>query len=525
MAVLKLRPYQEECLQSIHNHYTGGVNRQLVHLPTAAGKTVIFSNLIRELDRKTLVIAHTCELLDQAREKIQMICPGLDVGIVKAGRREYDCPVVVCSIQSARQPETLIRLKDLGFTLCIYDECHRAGAQSPRHVLSTLGFTETSDNLLVGFSATPFRSDSKGLGEVFEKIVYHKSVKELIEEGYLCKPRGVRITNDLDLSAVATVEGDFVSTSLAKVMDTPQMNELIVNTYVQQAGDRKTVCFGVTIAHSIHLANEFKRRGITAEAIHGETPVDERKAIQERFRAGDIAVLTNCTVLTEGWDCPEVDCVLIAKPTQSAGLFQQMAGRGLRLYPNKKDCLILDFGSKSHSLCSMGVLVGDAEKEHVGKKQCDEGKSSEFARSLPLTLNKKLRSAVLECDLFGDSFSWSKDGCSFTLKGAGGRMLKIYPTADGRFSVMFFSGVGYQTIAEAIPFEYAFACAEDFARSNRGLFVFSDLDAAWRQRPITDKQKTLFRSNGYKSGIDDLTRGQAATIISSGVLNRKAARR
>lgn len=523
MMGLTLRLYQNECLEAIHNHYRQGINRQLIHLPTAAGKTVIFANLIRQLNRKTLVLAHTCELLEQASDKIRMICPGLDVGIVKAGSKEYDRQIVVSSIQSARQSETLEKLQQQNFRCCVYDEAHRAAALTSREVLSCLGFLKTPGNLLVGFSATPFRNDNKGLGEVFEKVVYHKSIKDLIAMGYLCKPRGISIKSDLDLSAVSCFNGDFIATSLASVMDTPELRDLVVNSFVDYAKNRKTVCFAVTIAHAKNLADTFKSYGIASEAIHGETPPDERAMLLDRFKNGCISVLTNCQILTEGWDCPEVDCVLVAKPTQSKGLFIQMAGRGLRPYPNKKDCLILDFGSKSHSLCSTATLVLDTDE--VGLNQNVEGRMCEFAKSLPLSINKKLRAAIVEFDLLGDDFTWIQEGYSFSLKAIGDKVLKIFQTAEGKFCVMFFSGNSHQTIASDIPFEYAFSCAEEFAKTNRSLFVVSDLEASWRTLSITDKQKELFRSYGFRAGIEDLSRGQAALIISSGVLTKRASRR
>lgn len=522
---LKLRPYQEECLKTIKNKFSQGVSRQLVHLPTAAGKTVIFSNLIQQLNRKTLVLAHTCELLDQAKDKIEMIAPGIEVGIVNADSKEFNNPVVVSSIQSARQPETLAELQKQGFSLCIYDEAHRAAALSPRHILSSLGFLESPENLLVGFSATPFRTDNKGLGEVFDEVVYKKTIKDLIALGFLCKPVGIKITTDLDLSTVKTEDGDFVTTSLASVMNTPQMNELVVNAYIEQASNRKTVCFAVNISHAKSLAEAFRSRGITSEAIYGELPSHERENLLKRFQNGNISILTNCQILTEGWDCPEVDCVLVAKPTQSKGLYQQMCGRGLRLFPNKKDCLILDFGSKTHSLCGMASLVGDAESDEEEKQERAEDKMSEFAKGLPPTINKKLRAAIVEFDLLGDAFTWLKDGPSYSLKAIGDKILKIFPTSEGRFNVVFFNGNNPQTVARDMSFEYAFSSAEEFARANRSIFSVSDLEAPWRRLPISDKQKDLFHSFGYRAGIEDLSRGQAALIISSGVLSRKAVRR
>jgi ATP-dependent helicase IRC3 len=525
MSHIKLRDYQSECLQSIQDNFSQGINRQLVHLPTASGKTFIFSSLIQQLKRKTIVLAHTCELLGQAKDKIEMLAPGLDVGIIKADCKEFDKPVVVSSIQSARQPETLSQLQKQGFTLCIYDECHRAAASSPRQILSSLGFSESSGNLLVGFSATPFRTDSKGLGEVFDKLVYHKSIKELIELGYLCKPVGIKIATDLDLSKVKTEDGDFMTASLASVMDSPELNEIVVNSFIDKAADRKTVCFAVTVDHARSLADAFKRRGIAAEAVSGNISQDERESILERFQNGKIQVLTNCQLLVEGWDCPEVNCILIAKPTQSRGLYQQMAGRGLRLFPNKKDCLILDFGSATHSLCGIASLVCDAEQEEV-KQRREETFISEFAKALPPSINKKLKSAIIEFDLLGDAFSWIKEGLTYSLKGNNERILKIFPTADGRFSTMLFKGNNIESIvARDLSFEYAFSAAEEYAKANKGLFTVSDLSASWRDLPISDKQKGLFRSHGFRAGIDDLSRGQAALIISSGILNRKAARR
>lgn len=519
---LKLRPYQEECLQSINDHYSQGVHRQLVHLPTAGGKTVIFSSLIQQLNRKTLVLAHTTELLEQARDKINMINPNLVVGIVKADRKEYDRPVVVSTIQSARQPETLEELKKQEFSLCIYDECHRAGADSPRHVLSSLGFLGSDGHLLCGFSATPWRDDSKGLGEIFEKCVYHKSIKDLIALGYLCPPRGIKIKTDLDLGKIRTTDGDFVSEALADYMNTPEMTDVVINAFHEHALDRKTVCFSVNVAHAIDLANAFKSHGITSEAVYGAMPQDERENHLKAFESGKIQVLTNCQILTEGWDCPSVSCVLIARPTQSKGLFQQMAGRGLRLFPNKNDCLVLDFGSKSHSLCGVAEFLEDSSED--GHNPKPEGKMSEFAKRLPPSINRKLKACILEFDLLGDTFTWIKDGEIYSLKGSGDQVLKIFPTQEKKYSVIHFKENESIMLANSLSFEYAFGIAEEFAKTNRALFTVSDLDAPWRSLPISDKQKSLFRSYGFRAGIEDLSRGQAALIIGSGILNKKSAR-
>lgn len=522
---IQLRPYQEECLKAITEAYQNGITRQLVHMATGSGKTVVFAFLAKQKNCKTLVLAHTLELLEQARDKIKMICPSLEVGLVNANSKEFDKQVVVSSIQSARQPENLRQLQAQGFELLIYDESHRAASESSEIVLGALGFGKETKRLLVGFSATPFRNDKKELGEIFEKVVYHKSIKDLVCLGFLCKPVGIKIKTDLDLSTVVTQDGDFVTTSLAEVMNTPAMRTIVVDAFIEKARNRKTICFAVNVSHALNLAEELKNRGISSEAIYGEMPIEKRKDLLERFKNGSISVLTNCQILTEGFDSPEVDCILVAKPTQSKGLYQQMCGRGLRNFPSKRDCLILDFGSKSHSLCNTAVLLDDSDTEQNEQKQSHEGKISEFAKGLPPSINKKLKASILEFDPLGDNFQWIKDGPSFSLKGIGNEILKIFPIAEDRYSVVFFTGNISKTIAENISFEYAHGAAEEFAKNNRSHFVVSDLEASWRQLPITDKQKSLFKSFGYRKGISDLSRGQAALIINSGVLNKKAPRR
>ena len=334
---INLREYQSGCLESIHAHYAKGINRQLVHMGTGAGKTVCFASLTAQMKCRTLVLAHTRELLFQAKEKIEMICPESDIGIVQEGQKEFDRSIVISSIQSASREGTLEHLQQQGFKLCIYDEAHRSGSESARNVLSALGFLEDSpEKLLVGWTSTPFRNGPKGLGAVFQQVVYRKTVKDLIDLGYLCKPVGIKIKTDLDLSTVETEDGDFKTESLASYMDTPQITELILKAYLERARNRRTVVFCVNVAHAHNLADAFKRQGIAAEAIHGGTPTDERADLLERFKNGSIEVLTNCQILTEGWDCPQVDCILMARPTQSKGLLLNVVDAACARGPTKK---------------------------------------------------------------------------------------------------------------------------------------------------------------------------------------------
>ena len=343
----------------------------------------------------------------------------------------------------------------------------------------------------------------------------------MINDGYLCRPTGHRVVTDIDFSKIQVESGDFAQSALSRIMNTPQINELVVRSYLEKAAGRKTIAFTTSIEHSIALSQWFKRFGVFSEAIHSNLPAADREALKQRFKEGDIEVLTNPLMLTEGFDEPSISCVIVARPTKSSGLYQQMAGRGLRLFPNKQNCIVLDFSDQAHSLCNVGILLEDLDEEQEKKPKRNE-KVEDLVRDLPPNINPKLKKAILELDLLGDSFTWQKDfDQNYYLKGAGDTTLKIIKSGADRYNAVLTGSKGSKMIAQGLDFEYAFAASEDFARANRSLFAVSDLDAPWRKLPISEKQKEIFRSANFKNGIDDLTRGTAAQIISSGVLRRK----
>jgi ATP-dependent helicase IRC3 len=523
MTSLKLRPYQQDCLDAICKLHAQGANRQLVNLPTGSGKTIVFGSLIAQTGKRTLVLAHTTELLEQARDKILMLCPDVGVGLVNGQNKEFDSHVVVASIQSAMRPANLEILKSQGFDLCIADECHHFAAETQRQILNDLGFGKGTSRLLAGFTATAFRSDEKGLGEVFDVIAYQKTIKEMISDGYLCRPNGLRIATDLDLTTVTMVDGDFQALSLARVMDTPEINGLVVNSYLKSGCHCQTICFSVTVQHATNLAKAFNASGVLAQVISGAMGCEERASVLKDYRAGRVQVLCNCQVLTEGFDAPETACIIVAKPTRSKLLYQQMIGRGLRLWPNKRECVILDFCDRSHSLRSSHELLLDAECETAKDEQPE--KNDVLAR-LPPQLNSKLKAAILAFDPLGESFTWERDAKGYFLRAGGTARLEILTVPGGDLNrVIFMRGSETQIVADGFPFEYAFGAAEDFARTNRQAFTVSDRQAPWRDSPATEKQISYIRKHGFKSGLKELSRGQASDLIASGALNRKAALR
>ena len=299
-------------------------------------------------------------------------------------------------------------------------------------------------------------------------------------------------------------------------MDTAVINKLVVDSYIRIASGKKTICFASTVHHAEHLAEEFKQHGISAEAIHGGMPKDSRSAILERYKIGDLQILCNCQVLTEGVDLPLTECIILARPTRSKSLYQQIVGRGLRLWPNKKEAIILEFNDKAHSLCNVAQLLADGEIQTAVRTK------PILTEKVPAQLNPKLKAALVNHDPLGESFTWEKGEFStYVMRGTSNSTLEISQISLEKYQVIFISDTERKCIASNLNFEWAFSSAEDWAKNNRKLFVLSDREAEWRKLPISEKQKEIFRSRGFKAGIDQLTRGQASILISSGSLKKR----
>lgn len=360
--MFELRPYQQEAISAVLEARHLGRRRVLVCLPTGAGKTVIFSNLIRILRRPALVLAHRTELIEQAVDKIQRVLgPGRAVAIEKANQRAgADADVVVASIRSLHTARLDQVLQGRQVGLVIYDECHHAPAMDNMRVLRELGvFGQRWEGLLVGFTATTQRGDRVGLDTVFEEIVYQRTLPTMIREGYLVPLRGFRIATEEDLRALDGSGSDFNLEELEEAVDIRGRNTLVARAIQELARDRRTLAFCVTVKHARNLAVALNEIGVNAAVIHGESPDDVRASLLRRFREGEIQVLTNVGVLTEGFDDPGVSCVAMARPTRSEALYTQCVGRGTRLFEGKSDCLILDFVDLSSlSLVTLPGLFG-----------------------------------------------------------------------------------------------------------------------------------------------------------------------
>ena len=362
MTAPTLRPYQRDAIDAVIAARRAGVRRMLVCLPTGAGKTVIFAHLAKLAKRRVLVLAHREELLFQAKDKLSSALDQDAIVAIERGpdRATKDAHVLVCSIRSLHEARLDEVLSGRDFGLVIYDECHHAAADDNLRVLRQLGaFDPEWTGTLLGFTATTERGDGKGLDSVFERIVYSRSLTEMIGDGFLAPLRGFRISTAADLRGVTQGGQDFDVTELSEAVDIEERNALVARSIQELARDRRTIAFCVTVNHARNLCRSLNALGVPSGIVHGEMPREARARALEDFRVGRTQVLTNVAVLTEGFDDPGVSCIAMARPTRSEGLYAQCVGRGTRLAPGKRDCLVLDFVDlASLSLCNLPSLFG-----------------------------------------------------------------------------------------------------------------------------------------------------------------------
>jgi len=379
-APIAIRPYQEESIVESLEAWERGICRQVVSMATGGGKTICFSLLAqRFLDRlkakgvprkkrKVLILAHREELVRQNAEKFKWVNPDLKVQIEQGPlHAELDTDIISgCVATMGRNGSSRIhRFDPSDFCMVIVDEVHHAASDSYKRILHDFFHTNDPDSTLFvsGWSATVKRSDGKGLEDVFDEIVYHKGILSLINEGYLTRLRGKLISTDVDLSSVGNVMGDFNQGQLGATVNTPHRNSMMVKAWeeeVRDAGRKSTMVFCVDREHAAAVRDLFQASGIPTEMVLGNTPKEERERILNDFSAGHLAVLVSVLVYTEGTDIPCIDTIIMGRPTQSSSLYQQIMGRGLRLFPGKEDCLVLDVVDtcSKNSLVTVPALMG-----------------------------------------------------------------------------------------------------------------------------------------------------------------------
>jgi|GEM_PF-2581712 len=371
---ISLRDYQSECMDFMAGAFDSGKKSILISIPTGGGKTLIFNTFVLRRGYRALIIAHRDELIEQAQEKYLMLGgSALDCGCVKAGTWN-EGKYTVASIQSLFQG--LDKLDGSRYDVVIIDEAHHMAAPTYQAVYNRL--RETNPNILtLGVTATPFRTDGLNLQDTFEEMAFAIDILELMRLGYLVPVKGriVKLDVDLDELTVSSSDGeqDFTNRSIAAAFDDSAINRKIVEEWARLGESRKTIFYLSSVDHAKRLAALFNEAGVSAASVDGAMNMRDRKSVISRFKSGQIKVLTNMNVLTEGFDDPSVECISLVRPTKSLCLYAQIIGRGLRISTGtgKRDCLILDFTgvSKRHEVIGMSELFG----LNMEQEQLEEG--------------------------------------------------------------------------------------------------------------------------------------------------------
>lgn len=570
-APFSLRDYQEEAVKKVFGSWEAGHQAPLIVAPTGSGKTIIAAEIMAQLhdsgEYRSLFLAHRKELLDQTIEKMRLVSAELGVGLVKGKSNELGRNVTVASIQTVghHRGSRLHELLEHGpYDLVFCDEAHHAVSQQWISVLNALR-EQNPQILIAGMTATPGRADGLALDQVFDTVAFERHLTDMIRDGWLVPPKGFRVDLDIDFDKVDrdNKNGDFVQSQLSKVMNTPRVNQAVVHSWMQYGFDRKTLVYAVDVEHADALCKEFNDAGYSAEMLHGKTKMRDRTGMLRRFREGTTKLLINVNVLSEGYDEPSAEAVLFARPTQSQSLYLQCLGRGLRLYPLKTECLVLDCvgNSSRHNLIQLSSLAGFDldEPEDSSTKDEKERNTQDEDDLLVNTVGIRGHDVDLSQTMAHTRYKWRETEFGFVLQipKIGYYLVAWHDKAKTKSTIEFYDQRPGKrdtpprtVLQQPVAFEIAFGLVNgemDRLFKARGMrkrdipteelpasdieTTFIDLeegvdedthvpeamvlkDAQWRTRPITDKQRHVLTKLGVKESSMPETVGEASDLIS-----------
>jgi superfamily II DNA or RNA helicase len=552
-----MRPYQVDAIEAVERALADGTSRPVLALATGLGKTVVFSELLRRRGGPALVLAHRDELVRQAAEKIRNVWPDADLGIVKAEEDEFDKPVVVASVQSLTA-KRLARWSPDRFETVVVDEAHHASAPSYLRILDYL-----SPELRLGVTATPFRGDKTTLEGVFDRVVYSFGIKDGIREGFLSDIRAFRVKSETSLDDVATRAGDFAQGALEKTLDTDDRNRAIVRAYREKSPGKRALVFSAGVDHAHALAAEFARAGFSSGAVDGTMDLLERQKILGQLKSGEILVVTNYGVLTEGFDCPAIETVILARPTKSLVLFTQMVGRGSRPSPDtgKTHMTLIDVvdQTRRHRLVTIADLVGQPVKvgksvaetieEADGREKAENDKIAGFVRTLRPDMGYEeidLLCSEIDRLTMRPDFDWrdvrseiedlSEEDWTLWLSRSGWHFSSGKGASESQVRAL--SGFGWPekeakilSVGEASwAIDRQMTLLSSWTKGRESVFnrlVGTDLECLagkpWEFHPATEKQIGFLVSLGYPGSLigKGLTKREAALLIESATGNKK----
>ena len=517
-----LRPYQEvavsDACKALDKH-----NNTLVVAPTGAGKTIMLSALVGKRHKKgkrVLVLQHRDELVSQNKEKFERVNPLISTSIVNGTVKHWEGDAVFSMVQTMSRDRNL-RDRPL-FDMVVIDEGHHAAAPTYTKVIDAV-LKDNENAEIVGFTATPNRGDGKGLRGVFNNCAHQIELATLIREGFLVRPKSYVIDLGVgdQLDRVTKRGKEYDMEEVAAIMDRSVINERIVDEWKDKAGNRKTVVFCSTVLHAEHVCEAFLRAGIRADFVTGETPKEDRAEMLHDLEFGDLQVVVNVMVLTEGFDAPPVSCVVLTRPCSQKGTMVQMIGRGLRIvdpeiYPDtiKTNCIVMDFGTSiiTHGALDETANLDGSEKNAGGDaptKVCPECESevASNTRICPICehvfeLREKselIDFVMTEYDLMQLSpFMWIDpygtgtvmmatgfNGFSMVGK-VGSYWVAIVKAQNGRARIV--------SIGEKVQ---AMSAADDFLREIEDSTA-ANKSKRWLNQAATPKQKQLLRNNGVQ---------------------------
>jgi len=371
------RDYQLQIKKQLYRLFNQDIKKVLIVAPTGAGKTVISSDIINDAvsrNRKVLFLIHRDVLAQQTAQTLQSF--GLDCGFIMGSKKSN--PNAIIQIASV---QTLGR-RQLTFTpdVIFYDEAHlTAWASSAKKLLEL-------DCFHIGLTATPWRlKKTEGMGDIFQELIHTPLPYQLMDMGFLVSPRYFTLEKP-DLKGIKIVAGDYSNSDLNRVCNVQPVIDNMIDNWLEICPNKRTIVFSVNVAHAKNIAESFRQKGISAEAVYGDMPLKERSVIYQKLENNEISVVTSCEALAEGFDVPSIECVILARPTKSKAKYFQQVGRGLRISPNKDTCFVLD---QAGLIDDFGVIedLTEVSLEHGKKKEKGTaGKCEVCGRGIPFTM-------------------------------------------------------------------------------------------------------------------------------------------